>query len=845
MLKYPQRLLRRDVRLLGRLLGQTLIEQEGKVLFETVEKVRALSKDARRGNAKAFQKLHLLLKNLPFKKRRALICAFSHFLTLANIAEQHHRVRRSQEYKQGGKAQRGTLEKVLQELKAEGVSNQKINQALGKQRVELVFTAHPTEATRRSLLQKQVEIETLLTRLDNGENVEQELLCLITACWRTDEIVKKRPTPLDEARWGLYVVENILWDAVPQFFRELLPSQIENLPLNFGSWMGGDRDGNPFVTHQTTAEVVLLSRWMAAQLYLKELNRLRDSLSIVGPYRRWLRPLRAKLAASLAAIEVELNRKEPDFTRGILKNWDLKRPLLQCYTHLKKNRGERIAEGDLSDLLRRVDVFGTTLFKLDIRQEACAHSALLEKIIPNYGSLSEPEKISILMGKFQKRRHGFRFSAKQIRGFPAEVLKTFQTLSQVGKESFGSYIISLTRSASDILAVYYLQASVGCKKPMQAVPLFETEADLKNAASIMELLFKIPAYRKWIGSTQEVMIGYSDSTKDAGRLCSAWQLYKTQEKLVQLCKKYKIRLKIFHGRGGTIGRGGGPTYLAIRSQAPGATQGLLKVTEQGEMIQAKFGFRGIAKRTLELYTTATLQTSLTPPAKPKEAWRSLMEELSKTSAEYYRKLLAEKEFLKYFFQATPNVELELLKIGSRPARRSKKKKDLSSLRAIPWVFSWTQNRLMIPAWLGVGSALTSAIKTGHLKTLLSMYQEWPFFESTMDLIEMVLAKADIGIATVYEKHLVDKKYWAIGEELRREFHKAKTAILKITRHRKLLEKQPILQNSIQVRNPYVDPINLLQIEALYQLRHKKNHKENMEALLLTMNGIAAGMRNTG
>ena len=426
-----------------------------------------------------------------------------------------------------------------------------------------------------------------------------------------------------------------------------------------------------------------------------------------------------------------------------------------------------------------------------------------------------------------------------------EVLDTFRIASVIGEESLGAYVISLARSASDILAVEFLKRQYGINNYLRVVPLFEKIADLRNAPSVLQQLLQLDWYRKNINNEVEVMIGYSDSSKDGGILTAAWQLYQTQEALTALCDQMGVTLTLFHGRGGTIGRGGGPTYLAISGQPPGSIQGRIRVTEQGEMLQAKFGLAGIAHRTLEVYTTATLKAALKPSAAPAKEWRMLMDKLSGTANRTYQSVLKDSHFIDYFHSATPEPEMSHMRIGSRPVRRTAGG-GLESLRAIPWQFAWTQTRLMLPAWLGVGEAFLELIEKGSGEDLKAMYKDWPFFTSTIDLIEMVLAKAEPSIAARYDAELTSPQLKVFGRVLRARLAAAIRAVLEITGHEFLLEENPVLRKSIDVRNPYVDPINFVQVVVLRELRRAGAEQDNLtDALLLTFNGIAAGMRNTG
>ncbi len=468
--------------------------------------------------------------------------------------------------------------------------------------------------------------------------------------------------------------------------------------------------------------------------------------------------------------------------------------------------------------------------------------------VGDYQTWSEEERQEFLRKHLRDRGETLRAALSTIKQPDADihdVFETFQAAARIHRESLGAYVISMARAPSDVLAVLLLQTMSGVTPPLRVVPLFETVADLRDAPSCLTTLFDIPEYRTTIANRQEVMIGYSDSAKDGGRLAAAWELYTAQERIVDASRAAGVHVTLFHGRGGTVGRGGGPTHLAIQSQPPGSVQGTLRVTEQGEMINAKFGLGEIALRTLELYTTATLTATLRPSAPPTAPWRKQMQDIADLSRASYRRTVYDSpEFLDYFRTATPEVELGELKIGSRPARR-KAGKGVTSLRAIPWVFAWTQTRLMLPAWLGVGEALDQAIADGNEAALAEMYRDWPFFRSTIDLIEMVLAKSSPGIAAHYDVRLVPAELRAVGNRLRAQLSTTIDHVKRITGHQELLQDNAVLRRSIDVRNPYVDPINLVQVEILCRLRSHPDDEQLLNALLVTVNGVAAGMRNTG
>jgi phosphoenolpyruvate carboxylase len=874
--------LREDVHLLGELLGETLAEQDSPEFFELVEAVRRLSKRAHRGDEGEFGELRQLLEGCDVDHALDVGRAFSQFLALANMAEQHHRVRRRRQYQRDPDSppQRGSFEESFGSLRDEGIGGDEIFDAVCEQQVELVFTAHPTEVMRRTLQQKFNRIATTLGHRDRRdltpwerEQTVEALRREIASIWQTEELRRQRPTSEEEARGGLVVFENVLWDAAPRLLRQLSEAleehtgrslPVDATPIRFGSWMGGDRDGNPNVTPEVTWRVCLLSRWMAAELYYREIDALRAELSetlcsdelrqIVGdapePYREFLREVRRRLAATREHIEALLVGETPEDAPIYTDVDELRAPLELCDRSLRECGLERIADGRLQDILRRLAIFGLTLTKLDLRQESTRHTEAMDAVLKylemgTYSEWSEEERVDFLVGELQNRRALIPWDADFDE--PVQnVLDTFKMAARIGEDPLGAYVISMAESVSDVLVVeLFLKEAFG-RPAMRVVPLFETISDLRGCGDVMSRLLDIDWYRERIDGNQEVMIGYSDSAKDGGRLAAAWELYQGQEKLVDACRSRDVSLTLFHGRGGSVGRGGGPTYLAILSQPPGSIDGSLRVTEQGEMIQSKFGLPGIAERTLELYLTATLKATLTPPPGPKPEWRELMDDLARRACDSYRSVVVgDDRFVEYFRSVTPEIELGQLNIGSRPARR-RQGGGLESLRAIPWVFAWTQIRLLLPAWLGTGEALGDVFEASDEEALRQMYDQWPFFQSTIDLIEMVLAKAVMRIAAIYDEVLVPPELQPLGEELRSRYERTVKNLLRVTDHDELLANNPVLRRSIEVRNPYVDPINLLQVELLRRCRAEDDPDEDLQkALLTTINGVAAGMRNTG
>ena len=872
----PQEALRDDVRMLGEMLGQTLRERGGPWLLETVERVRALAKAGRQEQERDLEGLSELLRSLRVEHAVPVARAFAHFLTLANIAEQHQRVRRRREYQlEAAAPQPGSVDDLFPRLLAAGVTPEALHASVASLRIELVLTAHPTTIMRRTLAYKQQRIAHALAQQDRPDltpderqDLDETLRREIAEMWETDEIRPQRPTPVEEATSGLLVFEQALWDAVPRYLRMLDRALIHHsgaglpldaAPIRFGSWMGGDRDGNPTVTADVTRRVCLVSRWMAADLYERELAALQLELSMVDasaeirqraggahePYRAVLREVRRRILATRAWLDAALgsNQAVEPAKDILLAAEDLREPLALCHRSLVETGQTLIAAGRLTDVLRRIAAFGLTLVRLDVRQHAEKHAEALAAItrsrgLGSYQEWGEAQRQSFLVEAL--RRHEGHEEGRE----GLEILETFKALADIHPESLGAYVVSMAQAPSDVLAVEYLQALAGCR--MRVVPLFEQVDDLAGAPQTMKALLEIPAYRARIGGRQEVMVGYSDSAKDGGRLAANWALYRAQEELTAIGRDTGIELTFFHGRGGSISRGGGPTYLAIRSQPPGSIQGRLRATEQGEMIQAQFGLPEIATRTLEVYTTATLDATLARAQPPSPHWREAMDRLAATARRVYREVVYEHpHFVEYFRQATPEPELGSVPIGSRPARRGQADAGVESLRAIPWVFAWTQTRLLLPSWLGTGDALQTQLQR-NATLVREMYQGWPFFRSTLNLIETALAESDGAIAAEYDRQLVGPELAPLGVDLRRRLADAIDAILRISGHDRLLASNPMLRRSIDVRNPYVDPINLVQIELLRRLRTADTEDLDLaRAFMITVNGIAAGMRNTG
>ncbi|ELM6622037.1 phosphoenolpyruvate carboxylase [Vibrio fluvialis] len=870
--------LKSNVSMLGRLLGQTIQDADGDVILEKVETIRKLSKSARAGNQADRENLIEEIKSLNNDELTPVARAFNQFLNLTNIADQYHTISRHCEEHV---CEPDAVHSLFSKLSQNGISKMDTAQAVRDLNIELVLTAHPTEITRRTMINNLVKINECLSKLELSDlsskerlKTERRLEQLIAQGWHSDVIRKQRPTPLDEAKWGFAVVENSLWQAVPEFLRELNESVKEYLdeglpidarPVHFSSWMGGDRDGNPFVTHSITREVMLLSRWKAADLYLGDINELVAELSMTKcndalralageeehePYRAVLKRVRSLLQETLEILDAKIHGQKLAVKaplQNVSQLWD---PLYACYQSLHECGMGVIADGSLLDTLRRVKAFGVHLVRLDIRQESTRHADALSELtrylgIGDYNQWSEQDKIAFLTNELASKRpllpRDWEPSAPV-----KEVFDTCKIVAAQPREAFGAYVISMARTASDVLAVHLLLQESGCPYRMDVCPLFETLDDLNNAEKVITQLMGIDLYRGFIQNHQMVMIGYSDSAKDAGVMAAGWAQYHAMESLVKVAEEAGVELTLFHGRGGTIGRGGAPAHAALLSQPPKSLKGGLRVTEQGEMIRFKLGLPEVAVNSFSLYASAVLEANLLPPPEPKQEWRDLMNVLSEVSCEAYRAVVrGEPDFVPYFRQATPELELGKLPLGSRPAKRNPNG-GVESLRAIPWIFSWSQNRLVLPAWLGAGEAIQYSIDKGHQALLEEMCREWPFFSTRLGMLEMVYTKCNMDIARYYDERLVDESLRPLGQRLRDQLQKDIKTVLNVENNENLMQSDPWGHESIRLRNIYVEPLNMLQAELLYRTRQSQDADPELEeALMVTIAGIAAGMRNTG
>ena len=887
--RIPTKLLREDIRLLGTFLGRVIRDQEGLTFYKIVERLRLLSKNTLldKNKSKVFLKVSKEVKKLKPKDIFRVTRSFSHILNLMNLAESLDASRKLNEYENPyfkNKNQNIFIEDIIKNLfKNRNISNNKIYKQATKLDIGIVLTAHPTEVKRRTLIQKYANLIELMEQRHLYKKypskileIDRKIYTEITVIWKTDELKRSKPSPLDEAKWGLAVIEDSLWDTIPKVYKRLNDIFRKNLgkdlprgynPIQFGSWMGGDRDGNPNVTADITKKVILFSRWQAAKLYEKELTKLIQDLSmkecspkikkIAGnsfePYRVYLRPIRDKIRLTYQLIEKHLNNNESLNEKKLLQDKnEILKPLREVRESLNLNRGQHIANADLLDLIRRVRCFGINLARLDIRQESSRHQKLIADVLNkkykiNFSSLSESKKINLLNLLIKQKKY-FINNLKIKHKDNKEVWNTFKQISKEPEQCMGAYVISMTSKASDILSVYFLQKQAETKNLLRVVPLFETLDDLKNAKSVMENIFKLSWYRRLINHKQEVMIGYSDSSKDAGKLSASWHQYKLQEELRNLAKKYKIDLVFFHGRGGSAGRGGGPIQATLKSQPANTVNGKIRITDQGEVIQQKYGYKPLAEYNLCSYIGAVMDASLNPPPKSKKNWRELIEKMSEIATSAYRKNLNQSEdFIRYFKTVTPHKSLGKLAIGSRPTKR-KNVDNIQSLRAIPWVFAWTQIRLMLPAWLGTTEALRYGSIKKFSKTLTDMEKNWPYFVSTMDILDMVITKVDPEISIIYENNLADSALKRIGKKLRFQFDALVKLHNKIT-PKEVFKERKEFRKALFIRNNYTETLNILQATIMNKINNNKYKKLDKkfldDALMTSIAGISAAMKNTG
>jgi phosphoenolpyruvate carboxylase len=902
--------LRADIRRMGNLLGETLVRQEGPDLLELVEKVRA---DARTDAAAAADALSGI--DIPTAIR--LVRAFATYFNLANITEQGHRGR---ELRRRRVTKGGWLDGAAQRIKARGLSTEEIATGAAQLAVRPVFTAHPTEAARRSTLAKLRRVADLLEAEATeaavsgviggsvSKRTNRELAEVVDLLWQTDELRLEKPEPTDEARNAIYYLNELHRDAAPAVLDELAEILADlgvevpptGTPLTFGSWIGGDRDGNPFVDAQVTRDVLKLQHEygirdtdQALAALVEELSvsdhvvdvsdELRESVekdleslpelearyrrvNAAEPYRLKIRAMRAKLANTRKRLGTN-TAHEPG--RDYLGSTELVADLEVMRRSLVEHRGELIANGTLTTLIRTVSAFGLHLATLDIREHSEAHHQALGQLVDRvaelrkpYAELDRPERLEYLSRELAGRRP-LAGGDPTLDAAGAKVFGVFiairEILDQFGPEVIESYIISMTEGVDDVLAAAVLGREAGLVDVAGGlarigfVPLLEQVAELKAAGEILDELLSVPAYRAIVkarGDVQEVMLGYSDSNKDGGITSSQWNIHRAQRALRDVARRHGVRLRLFHGRGGTVGRGGGPSHEAILAQPYGTLDGEIKVTEQGEVISDKYAVPSLARDNLELTVAAVLQATLlhTGPRQPQadiDRWSELMDKVTAPAQQAYHDLIHDPDLPRYFWASTPAELLGALNIGSRPSKRPDTGSGLAGLRAIPWVFGWTQSRQIVPGWYGVGTGLAAAQEAGFGELLADAYKRWHFFRTFVSNVEMTLVKTDLSIAQRYVDRLVDPGLKHIFDKIRAEHDSTVAEVLRITGEPALLDAQPVLQRTLAVRDTYLRPLHALQIELLARYRADDGDPQLQRALLLTINGVAAGMRNTG
>ena len=894
--------LRNDIRRLGAQLGDALVRQHGPELLERVEQVRAMARSLRR-DEESGAALAELLDDVDVVEAIHLVRAFTVYFHLANTAEQVHRV---EDLKAAGLAGSNRFAETVYKLLELGIDREEIVAATRNADLRPVFTAHPTEASRRSILDKLTEIAVLIERrgesgsgpADQGR-IDRRIDELIDAIWQTDELRRERPDPVDEARSILYFLTEIAVDGVPELFDDVddvlrdIGGSLDGpqVPVRFGSWVGGDRDGNPNVTPETTLEVLNFQRGRGLRLLVAEIEELSSELSVSTAVSAITPELQAQIEADrddfpdvvsrfsrLSAGEPYRQRcsvihqrlleasAQPSGPRAYGSPADMEADLAVMARSLEDNGGSLLARGRLARVRRILAMIGFHLAILDIRENATAHHQALGELFAelgtDYRSLSRPDRTALLAAELESRRPLAPPAGSNAQGSLALFAALRLALDRHGDGVIESYIVSMTQGVDDVLAPAVLAREVGLVDipggiaRIGFVPLFETIDDLRRIGTMLRELFTVPAYRRLVqlrGDRQEVMVGYSDSNKDGGITTSQWEIHKALREIAEVSAETGIKVAVFHGRGGTVGRGGGPTNAAILSQPAGVVDGAVKITEQGEVIADKYGLPRIAQRNLDLALSAVLEATVAH-RRPRhghggvDVWNDVMELMSTRAYEAYRGLLDTAGFAEYFQTSTPVEELAAMNIGSRPARRSGTTAGIEHLRAIPWVFGWTQSRQIIPGWFGVGTALETAQQAGHGEQLQEMYEDWHFFRTFISNVEMTLVKTDLAIARHYVNRLVAPELHHFFATIADEHDLTVAHIAKLTGGA-LLSDLPVLKRTLAVRDAYLDPISVLQVELLARSRASVGPPEDtrriQRALLLTINGIAAGLRNTG
>ena len=940
--------LRRTVRQLGNLLGETIVEQEGQEIFDLVEELRFLTRAQRQGDARAGARIEECSAQLAndLDGTLGVLKAFTTYFQLVNLAEEQQRVRvvrqRMARAEEEGLPMPETIAAAFERLRDGGTGRAEVTRLVQEMMIQPVFTAHPTEAKRRTILLKLLDLSTLLHDLEfrvllpsERETIWHQVREIVVSLWQSDVNRERRPDVLDEVREGLYFFDTTLFDLLPEIYTEFkraletifpgeatdetVDSSAAHLPtfLRYGSWIGGDRDGNPFVTLKVTEDALRQQKQQALELYRRTVVGMYGHLSVARSRGAFSQEFLDSLARDLERApendkaRLERFSLEPYRQKMILiyrrlgatmaqnrESWASQRPDPWAYRNadefiadlemiqrsLLRNKGSRLAEGRFARLVQQARIFGFHLASMDVRQHSERHRQAVAELLNrfhighdfDYVALSEAERTQLLVNEIESPRP---LTARlQYSDETNETVALFRLMrrahERIAPQAIGAYIISMTTSVSHVLEVLLLAKDAGLFGQIDIAPLFETIGDLVSAPEVMRALFDSPIYRQHLaqrGNRQEIMIGYSDSNKDGGYLRSTWILYQAQKRLAETCRERGVKLTLFHGRGGSIGRGGGPANRAILAQPPGSVQGRIKITEQGEVISARYSNRAVAQRHLEQLVNAVLLASCEKsspledrgqladaPLSFEESWVDILEEASERAERKYRTLVDHPDFLSYFHEATPIEQLAQMNIGSRPAKR-RETTDISDLRAIPWVFAWTQSRVNLPGWYGLGTGLR-AESPARMALLQNMYKDWPLFRTVIDRSQLSMRRADMTIATLYASLAGNETRRTIFGEIIEEFRLTERIILGITGQDALLDNEPWLQRSIRLRNPYVDPLNYIQVALLKKKRAADRQEENRtkdatalgeddrrlrHAILLSINGIAAGLQATG
>ena len=909
--------LREDIRMLGRMLGDTLREQEGVATFDLIENIRQTAvRFHREQNPEVRHELDMLLNRLDNRDTVLVVRAFSYLSQLSNIAEDmHHNRRRRAHLIAGSPHQEGSISLALERVFADGVCGTTVTKFFKETVMSPVLTAHPTEVQRKSILDCQLTIARLLNARDRLQltpdelrNNEEGLRRAILTLWQTRMLRSERLTVDDEIKNGLAYYQYTFFTEVPHLYAEIedilernMGKDAPHVPpfLRIGSWIGGDRDGNPFVSDQTMLSAVERQSALALDYYMGETHQIGRTLSLTNrlvevsdeleelvalspdravsrtdePYRRALIGIYARLVATSQQLGHTVTHRRPvDSAEPYTRCTEFIHDLDIIIDSLKQHKSDCLIGGPLRHLRRAAEVFGFHLTSLDIRQHSSVHELVVAELLKHstgicYSEMTGAERTQYLLVEISNPRPLLSPYLEYSETSQSE-LRILQMIADIhhrfGHDALPNYIISKTDNASDILETALLLKEVGLLKTgetphlyLNIIPLFETIEDLRNCSAIMNELFSLPYYRKLLdsrGNVQEIMLGYSDSNKDGGFLTANWELYKAETELTKIFSKHKIKLRLFHGRGGTVGRGGGPSYQAILAQPPGSVNGQIRITEQGEVISSKYADPEIGRRNLEILVAATVEASLLnrdASGTHTESYFQAIESLSQSAFAAYRNLVYETPgFVRYFQESTPIREIAELFIGSRPS--SRKQSDLiEDLRAIPWVFSWSVNRATIPGWYGFGSAVEEFVLLNGqgengLELLQKMYQTWPFMQTLLSNMDMVLAKTDMGIASRYAELVTDSKLREeIFTRIQEECDRSTKWLFAITNRSELLTDNPTLARSIRNRTPYIDPLNHLQVELLRRYRAGDTDNAIKLAIHLTINGVAGWLRNSG